>query len=630
MQKSAAVQMTARPVWAAWMGLVFLALIWLATGMMVRAEDGVVTSYGISTFGTLKYAADFKHLDYVNPEAPKGGEISVWRSGGFDSMNPFITKGRAEAYSSMLYESLLTGTADQIGASYCLLCQTIEYPKDRAWVIFTLRPEAKFSDGTQVTAADVAFSFNLLLTKGLPDLQFLLGQQVQSVDVLDPERVKFTFKPTYPKRDLPQSVGGLPIFSKADYEAHHRDFAESSLTPFVGSAPYVLDRLNVGQTAVYKRNPDYWGLNLPINAGRNNFDRIRVEYYADYNAAFEGFKGGSYTFRDEASSKIWATGYDFPAVKSGAVVKATLSDGSLATGQSFIFNLRRPQYQDPRVREAIGLMFNFEWSNAKLFYGLYARVNSFWDNSDLAAVGKPTPGELSILTPLADTLPKGILTDDAVMAPTSGAVQLDRGNRRRASALLDAAGWTVGADGKRRNAKGEVLRVEFMNSNSTFDRVISPFVENLQALGIDAYMTHVDDSQETARERSYDFDVITAQFPMSFIPGDELKQYFGSATAEISPFNLMGLKSPGIDALISTVLAAKSQADLVPAVRALDRALRAERFWVPQWFKNTHTVAYYDIFGHPAVLPPYSLGQTDFWWYDAAKAAALKAKGVLR
>ncbi|MBI1219802.1 MAG: ABC transporter substrate-binding protein [Rhodobacteraceae bacterium] len=632
MQRTAPHSTPAKHRVAGWLcGLLVAPLLCLGLAAPVQADDSdVISSWGISPFGNLKYPAGFAHLDYVNPDAPKGGEISEWAPGGFDSLNPYTTKGRAAALSSIFFESLLTGVADETSAQYCLVCKTIQYPPDRSWVIFTLRPEAKFSDGSPLTADDVAFSFNLLLTKGLPDFRAVLGQEVQSAEVLAPDKIKFTFKPGYPTRDLPAAVGQLPIFSKAFYETNHRDFEASSLVPLLGSGPYVLDHMNVGQSIVYKRNPDYWGQNLPINIGRNNFDTIRIEYYADYNAAFEGFKGGTYTFRNEASSIKWATGYTFPAVQSGAIKKVELPDGTIASGQSFIFNLRRPQFQDPRVRQAIGLMFNFDWSNAKLFYGIYARVNSFWENSSLAASGKPSEAELALLQPLAAELPPGVLTDDAVMAPTSGERQLDRANLRKASDLLDAAGWKVGTDGKRRNAKGEMLRVEFLDSNQDFDRVINPFVENLQALGVDALLTHVDDAQETIRERSYDFDVITAQFPMDYVPDSGLKQYFGSATADMSTFNKMGLKSPAVDALIEDVLAAKSQDDLTTAVHALDRVLRAERFWIPQWYRNKHTVAYYDIYDHPDPLPPYALGELDFWWYDATKAAALKASGVLR
>ncbi len=612
----------------------FLALALAGYGVAARAET-VITAHAITTFGDApKYPADFKHLDYVNPDAPKGGEISIWTSGGFDSMNPYSVKGRSAALASGPYESILTGTSDEIGTSYCLLCSTMEYPEDRSWVIFNLRPEVTFADGTPMTAEDVVFSFDTFLQKGLTDFRTIFGQQVEKAEALDAHRVKFTFKAGVPTRDLPASVGGLPILSKAQYEREGLDLEESSMKPFLGTGPYVLDKVDISKSISWKLNPDYWGKDLPINKGRNNFDRIRVEYYGDYQAAFEGFKAGNYTFRNEASSITWATGYDFPAVASGQVIKTELPSGAKANGQAFLFNLRKEKFKDPRVREAIGMMFNFEWSNSTLFYGLYARINSVWENSDLAATGVPTPEEAAILQPLVDdgTLPASILTDEAVVAPVSGERQLDRKNLRAASALLDDAGWTVGDDGMRRNEKGEVLKVEFLNDSPSFDRVFTPYIENLKALGVDAYMTTVDDAQMESRTRppSYDFDMITGNARSDYIPGSDLKQYYGSETSDVSAFNLMGLKSPAVDRLIDVVMAADSNDKMKVATRALDRVLRAERFWVPQWYKNKFTVAYYDMYEHPAQLPPYASGELDFWWYNAEKGDALKAAGVLK
>ena len=620
-----------RPGLAFGLGIVLL----LGYAGLARAEGAAtITAHGISSFGDLKYPADFKHLDYVNPDAPKGGEIAEVAQGGFDTLNPFTVKGLGAALSTVMLEPLMTGTADEIGSAYCLLCSSIEYPQDRSWVVFTLRPEARFSDGTPVTAEDVLFTYETFLAKGLSDFRTVLAQQVEKVEVLDPQRVKFTFKADYPKRDLIQDVGGLPIFSKAQFDAEKIDLEETSLKPFIGSGPYMFDRMEPGRTIAYKRNPDYWGKDLPINVGRSNFDRIRIEYFADSTAAFEAFKSGVFTFRNENSSRQWATGYDFPAVKAGHVVKAELPSGAKASGQAFLFNLRREKFADPRVREAVGLMFNFEWSNQTLFYGLYQRINAVWENTDMAATGVPTPEELAVLEPLVaeGLLPATILTDEAVMAPVSGERQLDRGNMRRASALLDAAGWAVGDDGMRRNAKGEVLKVELLNDDPTFDRVLNPLVENLRALGVDAANIKVDPAQFENRTRppQYDFDIITGRALSEYIPSSGLKQYYGSATADQSAFNLMGLKNPAVDRLIDQLIAAETVDRVKTLTRALDRVLRAERFWIPQWYKNTHTVAYYDLFGRPETLPPYALGEMDFWWYDAEKAARLKAAGALR
>ena len=609
----------ARPV--AFAGLV-------VTALAGNAQADTITSHGISTFGELKYPADFAHLDYVNPDAPKGGEISIWGFGSFDSMHPYTTKGRAGRLASMFFESLLEGTADESDAVYGLVAESMEYPADRSHVVFNIRPQAQFSDGTPLTAADVVFSYETLRDKGLPSFRAVIQKQVESAEALGPHRVKFIFKDDVPTRDLPQLVGGLPIFSKAYYETSGADFEESTLTPATGSGPYVLDSIDVGQQIIYRRNPEYWGKDLPINRGRHNFDRIRIEYYADYNSAFEGFKAGNYTFRNEASSKIWATGYDFPAIEKGWAKKDTPPDGTLASGQSFVFNLRLEKFSDIRVREAIGLMFNFEWSNKTLFYGIYARINSFWENSYLKAEGAPTEGELAYLRPIAGKLPDGVLDGEAVMAPTSSERQLDRRNLRRASALLDEAGWPVGDDGMRRNAAGETLQVEILNDSQAFDRVINPYIENLRALGVDAIHTRIDNAQLTERERNHDFDMVVGNFRTQLTPASELEQYFGSESAEFSIFNLAGYGSDAADALIKDVMAAETRQTLDDATRALDRVLRAEKFWVPQWFRNIHTIAYYDMYRYPETLPPYALGALDFWWYDQAAHDRLKAAGA--
>ena len=602
--------------------------ICLAVATSLPASADVITAHGISTFGELKYGADFEHLDYVNPDAPKGGEISLWGFGSFDSMHPYSTKGRSGQYSSIFFESLLEGSSDEPDSVYGLVAESLEYPEDRSEVIFNMRPEARFSDGSPLTAADVVFSYEVLRDKGLPSFRAVIEKQIESAEALGPHRVKFTFKDGVPTRDLPQTAGGLPIFSKAYYETSGADFEESTLTPAIGSGPYVLESIDVGQQIIYKRNPDYWGKDLPINRGRHNFDTIRIEYFADYNSAFEGFKAGTYSFRSEASSKIWATAYDFPAIEKGWVVKDTPPDGTLSSGQSFLLNLRRERFQDIRVRKAIGMMFNFEWSNKTLFYGIYARMQSFWENSYLKASGMPQAGELAFLTPLADILPPGVLDSPAVTPPISSERQLDRKKLRAASTLLDEAGWPVSDDGMRRNAAGDTLKLEFLNDSQSFDRVINPFVENLRKLGVDAVHTRVDNAQATERERNFDFDIVTGNFRTSLTSGAGLKQYFGSETADISIFNLAGYKSEAADRLIENVIAAEDRETLNDATRALDRVLRAEVFWVPQWFRNTHNIAYYDMYRYPDTLPPYALGVLDFWWFDQDAYARLKAEGA--
>ena len=603
-------------------------IYFLILGSLAYGDNHIIKSHGISTFGELKYKPDFQYLDYVNPNAPKGGEVSIWAFGSFDSMHPYTTKGRSGSLSSIFFESLLTGTSDEIGSAYGLVANSMEYPKDRSWVIFNMRPEAKFSDNTPLTAEDVMFSYKLLQEKGLPSFRAVIEKEIDTVEILGKHKIKFTFKKGIPTRDLPASAGSLPIFSKNYYEKSGADFEASTLTPGIGSGPYILDNLDVGQTINYKRNPEYWGENLPINIGRNNFDKIRVEYFADYNSAFEGFKGGSYTFRTEYMSKLWATGYDFPAIDKKWVTKKLLPSGDMAPGQSFIINLRKDKFKDIRVRKAIGLMFNFEWSNKTLFYDLYARINSFWENSDMAATGKPSKDELIILNSLKNTLPSGIIDSDVAEVSVSSTKQLDRKNLRMASKLLDDAGWEVGDDGLRKNKNGATLDIEILNDSQAFTRIIEPFIENLKSLGVNAVHTKIDNAQMTERERSFDFDIVTGNFPMSFTPGSGLKQYFGSETADISIFNKAGIKSEVIDELIEVVMAAKTRDELKVAVKTLDRVLRSYYFWIPQWFKDVHTVAYYDYYEHPENLPPYDMGLLDFWWINNEKYKELKNEGA--
>ena len=600
-----------------------------ALGSASAQETGETTvAHGVSTFGELKYGPDFKHLDYVNPDAPKGGEISIEWQGTFDSFNPYTRKGRAGLLANIATEQMMVGVADEIGALYCLICETVEYPEDRSWAIFTIRDEAAFSDGTPITAEDVVFTHDLFAREGLLSFRTVLDTYVESVEALDEKRVKYTLKPGTPLRDRIQTVGSLPVLSKDWFEETGASLDESRLDPGIGSGPYALESYEINRQIVYARDPDYWGRDLPINRGRNNFDRIRVEYFGDANAALEGFKAGAYTFRNENSSKNWATAYEFPGV-GDTIVKTELPDGTIATGQSYVMNLRREKFQDKRVREAIGLMFNFEWANETLFYGAYDRIDSFWENSELEAVGTPTPEEVAILEPLVEEglLDPAILEAPAVPAPESGPRQLDRGNLRAASALLREAGWEVGPDGMRRK-DGEILSIEILEDSPTFDRVHNPFVQNLRALGIDARLNRVDPAQYTDLVRSHEFDMIVDQFPLGYEPGSNLMQYMGCEGVD-DVFNSMGLCDPAVDRLIRVVMEADTKEKLVPAVRALDRVLRDYRFWVPQWYKNVHSIAYYDYLRHPEELPPYSLGHLDFWWADADAYEALQARGAL-
>lgn len=600
---------------------------------IVAAQDGeTIVSHGYTNFGELKYGPE-EALSYVNPDAPKGGEIALWSQGSFDSFNPYAREGSTVSLATLPYESVLVSTADDPYGSYCYLCESMEYPESLDWVIFTMREDVTFSDGTPMTAEDVAFTFNLFQEQGIAEYRNVVSQFISNVEVLDEYRVKFTFTEDAPRRDVIGFAGGTSVFSKAWFEETGTRIDEVAKEPFMGTGPYVLEEVDWNRRVVYARDSDWWGSAHPINTGRNNFDTIRVEYFADSSAAFEGFKSGAYTFRNENSSLQWATGYEFPAVENGWVVTAELPDGTIGSGQGFVFNLDREKWQDNRVRQAINMMVNFEWMNESLFYGIYDRPTSFWDNSDLRAEGMPSEGEIAILQPLVDDglLPASILTEPAVMPYVSETVDrpLDRALLRQASALLDEAGWVAGEDGIRRK-DGEPLTAVFLQFSPQFDRIVNPIIENLERLGVQASLERVDTSQYIERRRSGDFDLVNHSLGQGYEPGTGLRQWFGSETADDSSRNLMRLRSEGIDRLLDVVIAAETLEDLTISTRALDRVLRAEGFWVPQWQKNTHTIAYYDMYRYPEPLPPLALGELDFWWYDAEAAAELEAAGAFQ
>lgn len=594
-------------------------------------DEKITRSHGFAIIGDLKLPADFPHLPYVNPEAPKGGYIveSVPNTSNFDNFNPFTFKGRAAVFSTAMLETLMGRDSSDFGASYCLLCETLEYPESRDWVIFHLRPEVKFADGRPLTAQDVVFSVESLRDQGSTGTRLAIQQQIQKVEALDDHSVKFWFVPGYPRREVISFTGGLPIMSRADFQDRGLRLDETMDKPLIGSGPYALTGWNMGRWSEVTRRKDYWGETLPLNVGRYNFDRMRYEYFADYDAAFQAFTAGEYTFRRENSSIKWATSYDFPALDKGWVKVETLPDNSSVSGQAWVFNLRREKFQDPRVRQAIGLMFNFKWSNDKMFYGLYARPDSYWENSPLEAKDMPSPAELALLEPLKADLPETVFTEPAYSWPEGADQPRDRRAMRQAAALLDEAGWKIGNDGLRRNAKGDVLRVEFLNDSVTLDRILNPYVENLRGVGIDAVNARVDNAELEAREREHDFDITSAFMGQSPIPGAELLPVFGSDFAS-SESNLLGLQNKAIDSLIKSVESAHDADEMHVAAQALDRSLRAMFLSIPQWYNAEHWLAYYDMYEHPEKLPDFDLGQMDFWWFNPEKEARLKAEGALR
>ncbi len=595
----------------------------------VAAEGGVIVSHGISTFGDLKYPAGFPHFDYVNPDAPKGGTMSFRGTGGsqtFDSLNAFILKGEPAQGLGLLYDSLLAGSADEIDASYGLIAESLEYPEDRSWVIFHMRPEARFADGEPLTAEDVVWTFETLRDKGSPTYRITLAD-VAGAEAIDDHTVKFTFKEGVPTRDLPALVGGLSILPKHYYDTV--PFEESTLVPPVGSGAYEIAAVQPGRSIKYCRVKDYWGAKAPVNVGSGNFDCYVYEYFADNTAAFEALKSGQYLFHEEFFSAIWAKDYNFPAINKGWVKREELPDNRPSGTQGFWMNLRKPQLQDIRVREAIALMFNFEWSNATLFYGNYERTISFFQNSPMMAEGLPAGEELATLERFRDQLPPEIFTEPAYLPPVNSAERTnDRTAIRRASKLLDEAGWTVGPGGLRQNAEGQTLKIEILEDNPSLERVINPFVSNLRQIGIDASLRMVDSAQYEERQKNHDYDILPTRLVMSMAPSVELRTIYGSQGVDAAgSFNLSGVSDPAVDGIIELIIAAQSREELDGRVKALDRVLRSKQLWVPNWSKGAFWIAYWDVFGRPDEPPAYSRGDA-YWWLDREKYDALKAQGA--
>jgi microcin C transport system substrate-binding protein len=603
------------------------------TPAAAEAGGEVVESHAFSSFqGTEpKYGPDFEHLDYVNPDAPKGGEISIFATGTFDSFNPYTVLGRPGALADTPYETIMEYTADDVSGPYCRLCTALRTNANQDFVEFDLHPDAVFADGEPVTAEDVVFTVNLFLEQGLPSFSEAVAFRITSVEALDDKTVRFEFNPDVPRKALVTQAGGFPVFPKHWFDETGARLDESRLEIPPGSGPYQLASYDVNRRIVYEKNPDWWGADLPINRGRFNFDRIRIEYFGDSTAALEGFKAGAYTFREEVDPLQWATAYDFPGVERGHVVVEELTDGNIPAAAGFVMNLGRERLRDPRVREALTLMYNFAWTNASLQYGLFEQRASFWQDSDLAATGVPEGRELELLQEVEDLIDPAILTEPAVMPHESGERQLDRGNLRRATALLTEAGWEQGTDGVFMR-DGEPLSVELIVSSaqSHLERIFTPYIDNLQSLGVDASIERVDPAQFTNRRRDRDFDMIYAGYSNGPVEGTGIRQRYGSEDAEVSVFNPAGYSSEAVDALIQHVMDATTMEDMAAAVRAVDRIIRAERFVVPMHYKPTHWVAYYDMFRRPEELPPYALGQLDFWWYDEEAAAELRAAGALR
>ena len=591
----------------------------------LAAEDGAET-HGLSSFGDLALPPDFPHFAYVNPDAPTGGLLSLQITGTsgnqnfdtFDTLNIYSWKGNGAAGMGATFDTLMSPNGDEPDSVYGLLAQSVRVSPDRLDYRFRLRPEAKFADGTRVTAADVAFSLMILKDKGHPVYAQLLKEvETAAAEGDDVVHVRFVKDRS---RDAHLIVVGMPVFSAAWWK--DRDFTAATLDAPLGSGPYKVKTFEQGRFIEFERRPDYWGAKLPVNVGQNNFDRLRFEYYRERQVAFEAFKAGAINFHEEYTSRFWATAYDFPAAKDGRVKKETLHDGAPSRTQGWYLNTRREQFKDPRVREAIGLAFDFAWTNKNVMYSAYKRVVSFFPNTPMEAKGPPGPDELKLLEPFRDKLPASVF-GEPYTPPESDGSGFDRTLLKQAYDLLLAAGCQ--RDGNvMKLPGGKPLTIEFLDFSSALQPHTMPFIQNLGRLGIQANIRVVDATQYKARTDAFDYDVVTAANGGSTTPGAELKVAFTSeAAARQGSRNLAGVADPAVDALIETIADAKSRDELNVACRALDRVLRAGHYWVPMWYRDTAWVAYWDAFSRPERQPTLGVGAPGTWWWDEGKAKAI-------
>jgi microcin C transport system substrate-binding protein len=584
----------------------------------------------MSAFGDLAYPPDFQHFRYVDPAAPKGGifsQIGPDRQFNqnfltFNSLNSYILKGDAAQGMELTFATLMARSGDEPDAMYGLAAAKVRRSADGLVYEFFIRPEASFHDGSRLTAHDVAFSLNILKEKGHPIISQSLRDFVDA-KADDDATVTATFAPKR-ARDVPLFVAGLPIFSRAYYAT--KPFDQSTLDVPLGSGAYKVGRFEPGRYIEYDRVKDWWGADLPVARGQSNFDVLRFEYYRDRDVGFEGFSAKSYLFREEFTSRTWATRYDFPAVKDGRVKKDVLPDDTPSGAQGWFINTRRKKFADPRLREALDDAFDFEWTNKTIMYGAYQRTISVFQNSDMMAQGKPSAAELALLEPFRGHVPDEVFGEPYIPPVSDGSGQ-DRAQLRKASRLLNDAGCVI-KDGKRVLPNGERITIEFLIDEPVFEPHHMPFIKNLATLGIDATLRIVDPVQYRVRRDGFDFDITVDRFNFSSTPGDSLRSFFSSRAAALNGSNnLAGIADPAIDALIDAIVNAKTRPDLVTACRTLDRVIRSGRYWIPQWYKASHWIAYWDVFGRPPAQPRYFRGIPDTWWYDPSRAAKIDRAG---
>lgn len=577
----------------------------------------------IAMHGDLKYKPGFTHMEYANPDAPKGGVLKIDSVGTYDSLNPFIIKGSPAAGmvylgQSYVYDSLMEQANDEPFSMYGLLAETIERPKDNSWVAFNLRKEAKWADGKPVTAEDVVWTFNAMMEKGAPFFKAYYGD-VKSVEATSPTRVIFKFSHA-DNAELPLIISQLAILPKHYWTAEGRDIGNTTLTPPLGNGPYKIGAVSPGRSIEYIRNPDYWGKDLPVNKGRYNFDKIVVDYYKDSNVSLEAFLAGQYDYRLENTAKLWHTAYNSPAVKDGRIIKEEVKHNRPAGMQGFMYNIRRPVFSDPAVRKALAYAFDFEWSNKQFAYSSYTRTNSFFENSELAAPdGPPTGQELAILEKYRGQIPDEVFTTRYAPPKNDGTGNM-RENLRAAAKILDDAGWKLGPDGIRANDKGVKLKFEIIDANPMFERWILPFLANLKKIGVVASFRVLDPAQYQNRMNAFDYDMTVGSIPQSDSPGNEQRDFWASDKADMAGSrNYIGIKSKPIDAIIEQIIRAKSREDLVAYCRALDRILLAGYYVIPQWHSDHFNLAYWKKLERPEKLSPLTPGVSDTWWARPAQ-----------
>lgn len=586
------------------------------------------TSHGLTLVPPLKYKQGFKHFDYVNPQAPKGGLLRRGAVGTFDSLNPFISKGQAASLTYLIYDTLMTSSADEPSSEYGLLAEAVSYPENYGSVTYTLRKNARWHDGKPVTPEDVIFSLEVL-KKGNPTYDFYY-RDITVVKKIGPHKVKFYFDKTGNK-ELPLITGQMPIIPKhfwegTDAAGEKRDFFSTKLIPPLGSGPYKIGRVDAGKSISVKRVENYWGKKLNVNIGRYNFDEIRTEYFRDDTVALEAFKGDQFDVRIESSSKNWNKSYDFKAVRDGQVIAEVFTDKNVAPMQAFIFNTRKSKFSDRRVRRAFNYAFDFEWANKNLFFGQYTRTDSFFDNSEMAASGLPDGLELKILKGLKSPVPEEIFTTP-YQNPVSANQKQIRSNLRKAIELFKEAGWGIKAGKLIHQKSGEEMEVEFLLRSPSFERVVLPYSKALKRLGITSKIRTVDSPQYTNRVKEFNFDIIVGGWGQSLSPGNEQRNYWSSSSADRkSSRNYAGIKNKAIDELITKIIFASSRQELVASTRALDRLLLWGNYVVPQWHFIGTRLARWNRFGIPANRPQYQLGYPHTWWYDRAKADQIKDK----